>query len=93
MSTSSCRSGRPRSIASLDTLSVLDLRGYAALDVDFGPGVHLVWGPNAAGKTSLLEAIALLGWGRSHRTNADGELIRWGQDLARVEGRAGGDVL
>jgi DNA replication and repair protein RecF len=40
-----------------------------------------------------LEAIALLGWGRSHRTTADGELIRWGHDLARVEGRVGADVL
>jgi DNA replication and repair protein RecF len=41
----------------------------------------------------LLEAIALLGWGRSHRTSADGELIRWGRDLARVEGSVGNDVL
>ena len=59
----------------------------------FGPGPHLVWGPNAAGKTSLLEAIVLLAWGRSHRTTADGELIRWGTDLARVEGRLGRDVI
>ena len=50
-------------------------------------------GPNAAGKTSLLEALVLLGWGRSHRTSSDGELIRWGRDLARVEGRVGADVL
>ncbi len=92
-STSSCRSGRPPSIARLDSLSVLDLRGYAALEVAFGPGAQLIWGPNAAGKTSLLEAIALLGWGRSHRTTSDGELIRWGRDLARVEGHIGGDVL
>ena len=63
------------------------------LEASFGPGAHLVWGPNAAGKTSLLEAIALLGWGRSHRTTADGELIRWGSDLARVEGHVGGDIL
>ena len=52
-----------------------------------------MWGPNAAGKTSLLEAIALLAWGRSHRTSADGELIRWGADLARVEGTVGPQVL
>ena len=52
-----------------------------------------MWGPNAAGKTSLLEAIALLAWGRSHRTTADGELIRWGADLARVEGHVGAQVL
>ena len=28
----------------------------------------------------------LLAWGRSHRTTTDGEIIRWGTDLARVEG-------
>ena len=48
-----------------------------------------MWGPNAAGKTSLLEAIVLAAWGRSHRTAADGELVRWGQELARVEARVG----
>ena len=55
----------------------------------FTPGPQLVWGPNAAGKTSLLEAIVLLAWGRSHRTGAEGELVRWGQELARVEARVG----
>jgi DNA replication and repair protein RecF len=77
----------------LDSLTALDLRGYATLEASFGPGAHLVVGPNAAGKTSLLEAVVLLGWGRSHRTSADGELIRWGHDLARVEGHVGGDVV
>ena len=45
-----------------------------------------MWGPNAAGKTTLLEAIVLLGLGRSHRTTTDSELIRWGADYLRVEG-------
>jgi DNA replication and repair protein RecF len=52
-----------------------------------------VWGPNAAGKTSLLEAMVLLAWGRSHRTSTDGEIIRWGTDLARVEGSIGRDII
>jgi DNA replication and repair protein RecF len=52
-----------------------------------------VWGPNAAGKTSLLEAMVLLAWGRSHRTTTDGEIIRWGTDLARVEGSIGRDTV
>ncbi len=59
----------------------------------FGPGPQLIFGPNAAGKTSLLEAIVLLAWGRSHRTSTDGEVIRWGSDVARVEGRAGEDTI
>jgi DNA replication and repair protein RecF len=37
--------------------------------------------------------MVLLAWGRSHRTTADGELIRWGTDLARVEGRVGRDIV
>ena len=77
----------------LESITIQDLRGYGAADLAFGPGPHLVVGPNAAGKTSLLEAIVLLGWGRSHRTSADGELIRWGHDLARVEGRVGEEVV
>ena len=31
----------------------------------------------------------LLAWGRSHRTTSDGELVRWGKELARVEARVG----
>jgi DNA replication and repair protein RecF len=77
----------------LDSITIAGLRGYAELDASFGPGPHLVAGPNAAGKTSLLEAIVLLAWGRSHRTSADGEVIRWGADLARVEGRAGPETI
>ncbi len=77
----------------LETIRLLDLRGYASLDASFGPGPHLVWGPNAAGKTSLLEAMVLLAWGHSHRTTTDGELIRWGTDLARIEGVVGNDTI
>lgn len=55
----------------------------------FTVGPQLVWGPNAAGKTSLLEAIALLAWGHSHRSTSDPDLIRWGADVARAEGRLG----
>src|SRR4051812_16244583 len=73
----------------LDHLTLVDFRGYAALDATFGPGPQLVWGPNAAGKTSLLEAIVLLAWGRSHRTSTDVEMIRWGRPFARVAGSAG----
>jgi DNA replication and repair protein RecF len=93
---SSCPSGRrPRGPGRgpadplLASITLRDLRGYATLEAAFGSGPQLIWGPNAAGKTSLLEAIVLLAWGRSHRTSTDAELVRWGSDLARVEGRIG----
>lgn len=71
----------------LEHLTLRDFRGYAELDASFGPGPQLIWGPNAAGKTSLVEAVVLLAWGRSHRTSTDAELIRWSRPFARVEGR------
>ena len=80
----------------LRSIDARQLRGYEELDVAFGAGPQLVWGPNAAGKTSLLEAIVLAAWGRSHRTTNDAELIRWGADVARIEaelGDSGGDVV
>jgi DNA replication and repair protein RecF len=73
----------------LDSLRLADLRAYPALDVAFGAGPQLVHGPNAAGKTSLLEAMVVLARGGSHRTTTDAELIRWGADVARIEGRFG----
>ncbi len=77
----------------LSRLQLTDLRAYAALDASFGPGPQLVWGPNAAGKTSLLEAMVLLARGGSHRTTTDVELVRWGSDVARIEGQAGADAV
>jgi DNA replication and repair protein RecF len=77
----------------LESLRLTDLRAYATLEAEFGPGPHLVWGPNAAGKTSLLEAMVVLARGGSHRTTTDAELIRWGADVARVVGLSGGDEI
>ena len=80
-------------VATLDRLQLGDLRSYAALDVTFGRGPQLVWGPNAAGKTSLLEAMVVLARGASHRTTTDVELVRWGADVARIEGHTAGDAI
>ena len=77
----------------LSHLHLTDLRAYGALEVGFGGGPQLVWGPNAAGKTSLLEAMVLLARGSSHRTTTDVELVRWGADMARIEGRTGEDAI
>jgi DNA replication and repair protein RecF len=84
---------RALTAATLDALTLSDLRVYAELELRVGPGPQLVWGPNAAGKTSLLEAMVVLARGGSHRTTTDAELIRWGADIARIESRAGSDAI
>ena len=55
--------------------------------VAFDPGINVITGANAQGKTTLLEAVWLLTGGRSFRTWYDRELIAFGQEEARVEGR------
>lgn len=53
-----------------------------------GPGINVVRGENAQGKTSLLEAILYAATSRSHRTTAEGELVRRGEPGFRVALRA-----
>ena len=66
-------------------LQLTGFRSYGSLDHSFPPGPQVVFGPNAAGKTNLLEAIVVLGLGRSHRTSTDAELVAWDSPLARLE--------
>lgn len=71
----------------LRSLGLEQFRCYERADIQLGPGLNVLVGPNASGKTSVLEAIHLLAVTKSHRTNADRELIRWEQPWARVTGR------
>jgi DNA replication and repair protein RecF len=60
-------------------LSLRHYRNYVALDVAFQPGLILLHGANAQGKTNLLEAIYLLATTKSSRTRTDSELISWAE--------------
>lgn len=66
----------------LDALTLYDFRNYAHLEAKFVPGVNLILGENAQGKTNLLEAVAYLSTGRSFRTARPQELVRFGADFA-----------
>src|SRR3977135_32788 len=72
---------------SLIELTVEDLRCLQRAELAMDPRRSLVWGANGSGKTSLLEAIFLLGRGRSFRTRNSERLIQCGQDHLRVIGR------
>ncbi|MCX7839222.1 MAG: DNA replication/repair protein RecF [Anaerolineae bacterium] len=74
----------------LTRLVLTNFRNYAHLELDLTPGITVIQGNNACGKTSLLEAIFYLATSRSPHASADRELIRWGAHseplpFARVE--------
>src|SRR5947209_20407902 len=78
----------------LKRLKLRHFRTYEDLDLRLMPGVTLLHGANAAGKTNVLEAIFCLSTTKSFRTRSDRELVNWSpQDdgvgrFARLEGDA-----
>lgn len=70
----------------LATLELRAFRNYDALTIAFSPGLNVLYGDNAQGKTNLLEAIHFLATGRSHRTSRDLDMVKEGEEelLARA---------
>ena len=71
----------------LESLDICDFRNIQQASLSFSPGLNLITGENAAGKTSLLEAIYYLGRVRSFRTHHANQPIRDGQVAFRLVGR------
>ena len=67
------------------SLSVTNFRNYEKERITFSNDTNVIYGNNAQGKTNLLEAIYLFSHGKSHRTKSDTELIRFGEEFARLE--------
>ena len=63
----------------LTRLDVRQLRCLGEVEFRPAPGLNLITGGNGAGKTSLIEAVHLLGYGRSFRGRVRDGLIRSGQ--------------
>ena len=62
-------------------------RNYEEAKIQFSPGVNLILGDNAQGKTNLLEAITYLSTGKSFRTRKEAEIIGFGSDFAEIEAK------
>ena len=73
----------------VEELSLENWRNVEAARVEFDPGLTLVTGPNAQGKTNLLEAVFLLATGRSHRTSRPEELVAFERPRAYLRARVG----
>ena len=71
----------------LSAIRLINFRNYADSTILLSPGLNIVVGDNAQGKTNLLEAISFAATGSTPRTANDGEVVRWGADFARTEMR------
>ncbi|MBQ3216431.1 MAG: DNA replication/repair protein RecF [Oscillospiraceae bacterium] len=70
----------------LNKLILRNFRNYEETEACFVPGVNLLIGGNANGKTNLLEAITYLSTGRAFRTRREQELLRFGTEFAEIKG-------
>ncbi len=57
------------------------------MELAFDHQVNVFLGENAQGKTNIIEAIYVLALAKSHRTSKDKELIGWGDEFARIQGK------
>ena len=72
-------------------LELRDLRNVQEAVIELGPGLNVLCGRNAQGKTTVLEGVALLARGRSFRTEEVRTLIRRGTPRLLARGVAVGD--
>ena len=70
----------------LQDISLRSFRNYEEAKIGFDPGVNLIVGDNAQGKTNLLEAISYMDSGKSFRAQKTSEMIRFGADFAEIKG-------
>jgi DNA replication and repair protein RecF len=61
-------------------------RSYPDESFEFSPAVNIIVGPNASGKTNLLEAVLVAARGSSYRVK-DKELVTFGESWARLDVR------
>lgn len=78
--------------ASLERLVARNYRNFEKLEIELPEAGVMIIGPNGSGKTNLLEAIYYLEIFRSFRGARDSELVRFGEDVFRIEGSVRGET-
>jgi DNA replication and repair protein RecF len=76
---------------SVQSITLKNYRSYEAASFEFGEGVSIIIGPNASGKTNLLEAVYVLALGRAFRVS-DKDLIKKGSTWARADMMVDGEI-
>ena len=68
----------------IESLELKNFRNYRELSLPLSPGVNLLYGDNAQGKTNVLEALFFCASAKSHRGSRDREMIRFQEEEAHI---------
>ncbi len=69
----------------IKSLSVRNFRNHSHKTLEFGEGINIITGPNASGKTNVVEAIYYLSLARSFRGVDDIDLISYHSDYSQID--------
>lgn len=67
-------------------IDITSYRNIEKAEVKFSPGINIIYGENAQGKTNFMEAVWLMSGGKSFRGTKDRDMIGFGRDAFRIEG-------
>ena len=77
----------------IKSIKLLGFRNFKKGDFEFSPKITAIVGPNASGKTNIIESIFLLSTGRSFKARVEEEMVNYEKDLARVNGSLSGEAV
>jgi DNA replication and repair protein RecF len=75
----------------IKTINLQGFRNFGKRVFEFTPGITVIVGPNASGKTNILESLHFLSVGKSFKAKLEEEMIQYDKDIGRVGGRVAGE--
>jgi len=70
----------------IKSIKLSDFRNFKSKSLEFSDKITVISGPNATGKTNILESLFLLSTGRSFKAKLEVEMIKYEEELARIDG-------
>ncbi len=70
----------------IEHLKLTNFRNYTNLELSLNSNINIFIGENGEGKTNILESIYLLALSKTNRSNLEADLIKFNEEIAKVEG-------
>ncbi len=77
----------------INKVSLINFRNFKKREFEFSKDINVIVGPNAAGKTNILESVYLLSTGKSFRARLESEIVNYDSEIARVVGDVRSRIL
>jgi DNA replication and repair protein RecF len=77
----------------IEKLALASFRNFGSKTVEFSNKVTLIIGPNASGKTNILESLFFLSIGKSFKAKIEEEMVGYEKDVARIKGKLSNKMI